>query len=177
MNSSVFIELPHDVRTELWNHLLPSTEEAEQAAFVFAKWDPRPGGGMFHFVERFLVPPEGFAVQSEYYIELTDETRASAIKRAHDLQTSLVEIHSHRGPWAAEFSPSDLAGFADFVPHVWWRLKRKPYLAIVIANDSLDGIAWIDGPETPGRLTGVVTDGQVTRATGLSALSPHDHGI
>lgn len=175
MTNLILIELPSDVRTALWNHLLPSSSPLEQAAFVFAKWQPQTGGGLFRFVELLLVPSQGFASQSEYYLELTDEVRASAIKRAHDLQASLVEIHSHRGPWPAEFSPSDLAGFDEFVPHVWWRLKKRPYLAIVIARDSLDGIAWIDDARAPQRLTGVITDQQITKATGLSNLQTYEY--
>ena len=84
---------------------------------------------IFEYIEWYAVPADGFSVCNEYHFELTDEVRAQVIKRAHDLGASIAEVHSHHGPWPAAFSPSDQLGFREFVPHVWWRLKGRPYLA------------------------------------------------
>jgi len=40
------------------------------------------------------------------------------------------------------FSPSDIAGFREFVPHIHWRLKGKPYGAVVVAPASIDAALW-----------------------------------
>jgi hypothetical protein len=82
------------------------------------------------------------------------------IKRAWDSGTSLVEFHSHpRDRWQAMFSPSDLAGFDEFVPHCWWRLRGRPYLAVVVAQRSVDALAWVTDPRRPVRLDAIWLDG------------------
>ena len=91
-----------------------------------------------------------------------------AIKRAHDPGTCLVEFHSHTGPWPAAFSGSDLIGFREFVPHIWWRLKGRPYLAVVACRSTFDGFAWIAGPTAPVPIAGILNDETLMEPTGLS---------
>ena len=124
----------------LLQHLLPSEFPVrEEAAFAFA----RPSaGGRFQIVDWFLVPPEGYAAGSGVYLELADETRAGVIKRAHDLGASLIEFHSHPFPGGAAFSGIDLDGLAEFVPHVRWRLRGRPYFAVVVSPTGYDALAW-----------------------------------
>jgi hypothetical protein len=99
-----------------------------------------------------LLKAEHFSVQEAYYLELTDATRARVIKRAHQLSCSLIEFHSHVGHAKAQFSGSDIAGFKDIVPHIWWRLAKRPYAAVVVARDGFDAFIWSDNPEAPVRL-------------------------
>ena len=89
------------------------------------------------------------------YIELSDSTRAEVIKRAHDLAASLIEIHSHLGPWPAAFSIADRAGLRETVPHMWWRLHKKPYIALVATNTEFDALVWLDNPTVPRPLDGL----------------------
>lgn len=173
--TTVWLELPRDAEKAIWNHLVREDSEVEQAGFVFARDEARGGVRVFQYIEWFPVPPDGFAVQSEFHIELADEVRGSVIKRAHDLSASLVEFHFHAGAWPAAFSPSDFAGFREFVPHVWWRLKGKPYLAVVVARSGFDGLAWLEGPARPERLSGLLVDGQPRKPTGLSRLTHYAH--
>jgi hypothetical protein len=42
----------------------------------------------------------------------------------------------------------DFEGFTEFVPHVRWRLRGRPYAAIVVADTTFDALAWIE-PEDP----------------------------
>lgn len=125
---------------------------------------------VFEYIDWHPIPPDGFLVQSRYYFELTDDARASVIKRAHDLEACLVEFHSHTGLWPATFSASDLIGLQEFVPHVWWRLEGKPYLAIVVTQTGFDGLAWITNPQSPQYLDGIVVEGSVLIPTQLSPL-------
>jgi proteasome lid subunit RPN8/RPN11 len=173
MNAEALLELPAPVHQELLRHLLREPNGNEEAAFVFAKY--RAEDSRFRFIEWLAVPPDGFAVQLPYYFELTDETRTWIIKRAHDLGASVIEFHSHTGPWPAQFSPSDWSGFEEVVPHVWWRLKGRPYAAVVIARTGFDGFAWLTGPSTPTRLGGIDVGGQLLEPSRLSPLERNDY--
>src|SRR5689334_18202541 len=117
------IIIPPQIKDAAWKHLLYKEQDVEEAAFLYVSLD----GDNLVVQDWEPVPPNGFSIQTGYHIELTDATRATVIKNAHDRGASLVEMHSHLGPWPAQFSPSDLSGFADWVPHVRWRLKGRPY--------------------------------------------------
>src|SRR5207249_4867030 len=142
----------------------------EQAAFLYAT----ATDGRFQVTGWEPVLPEDFTIQTSFHIELSDPLRAWVIKRAHDLNASLVEIHSHLGPWAAQFSPSDLAGFEEWVPHVRWRLKGRPYGAFVVTRLNFDGLAWI--VNTPVSLD-LIIDGEVHSPTGLSRQEGYEQSI
>jgi hypothetical protein len=168
--NSVLLHLPRDVHEALWRHLLPPQGGAEEAAFVFARLIEATGGRTFEYLEWLPVRPDGFASHSGFHLELSDATRAAVIKRAHDLRASLIEFHSHDGPWPAGFSASDCAGFEEFVPHVWWRLRRRPYAAVVVASTGFDALVWLDAPDAPTRLDAIVVDGDRLEPTRLSPL-------
>jgi hypothetical protein len=102
---TVVIQMPSDAYHQLERHLIRGVNANEEAAFVFAHFDERTGA--LTLVDLYLVPPKGFVVQLPYHFELSDETRAYVIKRAHDLSTSLIEIHSHTGLGKPRFSPSE----------------------------------------------------------------------
>jgi hypothetical protein len=164
----VMLDLPQDVHRELLEHLLPVGSLMEEAAFVFVHYTSDRGKVLFRFVEWFAVGPEGFVHRSEGYLELTDIFRAQVIKRAHDLGASIVEFHSHPYPWPAAFSQSDRNGFDEFVPHVWWRLKGRPYLAVVVSPSGFDGLAWLSSPKTPQLLDSIKVGKRILRPTGLT---------
>lgn len=168
--SRVLLHLPPEVYNALWRHLLQKRPVIENAAFVYARQEVENGTTVFRYVEWFPVPQNGFISSSSYHFELTEKTRAAVIKRAHDLGTSLIEFHSHIGSLPARFSPSDRAGFEEFVPHVWWRLKGRPYLAVVVAAGSFDAFVWLTDPRSPGYLDGLVVEKQMFLPTRLSPL-------
>jgi hypothetical protein len=169
-DNTVF-QISQELYRQVWGHLLFAESRTEEAAFVFAKSRRSGTSLVFQAEETYLVPSTGFAHQSGYYLELTDETRALVIKRAHDLGSCLVELHSHIGPYPPRFSSSDLAGFEEFVPHVRWRLKQKPYAAIVVGQKGFDGFAWEKDSSTPARLQAIEVVGKIKlRATALTPL-------
>jgi hypothetical protein len=168
MTTRALLVLPRSVHDQLSAHLLPRPRAPEEAAFAFAMREANHGDDQYRYVEWFPVPPEGFASRSPVHFELTDEIRARAIKRAHVLGATLVEFHSHTGPWPAAFSASDIIGFREFVPHVWWRLKGRPYVAVVVAPSGFDTALWVTGPETPSALDGSTVEWEMLRPTGLT---------
>ena len=158
------VSVPERIYRSVRRHLLPWWHRAEEAAFLYAV----PTEDAFECLEWFPVPASGFASRSAYHLELNEETQAKTIKRAHDLGASIVEMHSHLGRVHARFSPSDLAGFQDFVPHVLWRLKHRPYLAVVMTGTGFDGFAWKRGPDAPERLHGIKVGSRFLTPTRLS---------
>lgn len=164
------LALSEDLHRSIWSHLTgPSL--VEEAGFVFAN-EPNgdPGYAGFRGTAWLPVPPEGFAVQSSLYFELTDEFRARVIRESHRRGQCIVEFHSHTGMWPAAFSVSDMHGLSEFVPHVMWRLKR-PYAAVVVAGDTFDGLLWWPpGSRGPSRLEGISVGGEFMRSTRLTRI-------
>lgn len=150
------------------DHLLPARMIAEEAAFLFARASLEDEPLSFEVVDWYPVPPDGFASRSLYHLELSDETRAHVIKQAHDLGCGLIEAHSHAGRHPAEFSPSDHWGFTQFVPHALWRLKGRPYAAIVASRGSVDALAWRDAHRPLPVPEIVLRDSRTICTTGLS---------
>jgi hypothetical protein len=142
-----------DLYDALGGHL---SARAEQVGFFLA--EARLEERAFALCEWRPVPPEGLEYQSDFHVSLTDEMLAEVIKWAWDSGLSLIEAHSH-GQWGpAKFSPSDLWGFEDWVPHLWWRLQGRPYAALVTTNDTFDAIAWIEGPVVAEQVDALLVD-------------------
>jgi len=169
--NKVLIYLPQQVYHAVWSHLLPTRFRNEEASFMYVSAASAGKAHEFEFVDWDPIQPHGFLARSRYGFELTDESRARVIKRAHDLGASLVEMHSHAGSWPAAFSTSDLIGFAEFLPHVWWRLQGKPYFALVVTRRSFDGLAWLTSPDSPQRLDGIAVGETILVPTKLSAFN------
>lgn len=162
------IHMSSALLSRIRRHVLPAGGLCEEAAFLFSKARVTEDGCVLDVIDGQLIPPDGFASRSRFYLELTDGTRAAVIKRAHDLGAGLVECHSHPTQRGACFSWSDLHGFDEFVPHVIWRLKGLPYAAIVMAPDSLDGVVWRAVGAGHEPLHEIVTEHGTMRATGLT---------
>lgn len=140
--------------------------DVEQVGFFGASFDPSMR--RFTIVDWTLVPPEGFERQSEYHVVLTDEAKNEVIRRAWTTGLCLIEAHSH-GDWVpAKFSPSDMAGFGEWVPHLFWRLRQRPYGALVTAAETVDALAWIDGADEPAPVTAIEVDGATIHITGCT---------
>ena len=162
------LKLTGSDRTRLWAHLLPESTKNEQAAFLFCKTKQQNGGLVLEVADHMLLGPSDFAAQYADYIELTDEARIGLIKRAHSTGTSLAELHSHPGPWPAAFSLSDRMGLKETVPHMRWRLKQRPYLAIVVAPSGFDALVWSQDAKIPEPLAGIDVDGTLMAPTNNS---------
>jgi hypothetical protein len=136
---------------------------AEGAGFFLADYEAE--GRALRLREWKVVPEVGFESRSEFHLVLRDDVRAEIIKWAWDMGASLVEAHSHRVGDAA-FSWSDLMGLQEWVPHLWWRLRGRPYGAIVLDGETVDALAWIEGANTPEQVAEVEIAGRASiRAT------------
>ena len=165
MNYPSILKIDGRSYSEIVRYVLPENSRNEEAVFVFARADDK---GIFTPLETYFVPPEGFAHRSPFFLELADETRAAVIKRAHDLSASVIEIHSHPSQFNAAFSESDIRGFHVFVPHMLWRLKKRPYAAIVVARNSIDSLTWFDSVDVPVPMMIRLDDGTIHQPTGTT---------
>lgn len=164
---AVMVKMSGEFGAHLWEHLLGN--HTEQAAFLFAEFRQTTRTSTFVGRELHLVPPEDFDLQSSSHLAMTDEALARLIKRAWDLRLAVVEWHSHpqyEGP--ACFSPSDRFGLRDTVPYVRWRLRGRPYAAVVIGDASLDALAWLGGEPGPQRVDGIKVGTSVLKPSGIS---------
>ncbi len=152
---------------QLMRHLFQGDGVVEQAAFLFGRLD-EPNAAV-EVIEQKLLSPADYAVQTAYHIEVNDDARAYAIKRAHDLGAVLIEVHCHTFDGGGAFSWSDELGLREFAPHVLWRLPKRPYVAVVVAPGEYDALTWSDKNTAPATLVGMRVGDDVITPTGRSA--------
>ena len=137
----------------------------EQVVFLFLSI--RPDG--LSVSDIYPVPPAELVFESRFHAEVSEGAQARIIKAASDRGLLLGEIHSHPACRRdACFSPSDLAGFEDFVPHIFWRLRATRYVAIVYSETDFDALAWVDDAQRPVPFGALVVDGKEVWPTGAT---------
>lgn len=156
------------------HHLFQSN--LEQVAFIFLSVKMQKN--IFFTVEDYyLIPSSELKYQCKDYVELADDARAKVIKIAWDKKLSLGEIHSHpQSKHGVMFSYSDLSGFSQFVPHIWWRLNTIPYIAIVSGQSDFDALAWIESPNQPKQINELVLDNSSKIYPTQLTLNPVERG-
>jgi hypothetical protein len=159
--------IPDDLYLACKAHL---TGDVEQVGFFLAEWSD---SGQFNMREWRPLAPESLDAQERYYLELSERARADVIRWAWEAELCLVEAHLHSGWPVAAFSFSDIHGFHEWVPHLWWRLAGRPYAAMVVAGDTYDALAWVTGPRAPEQVQRIhLTGGNILNATGATLRSP-----
>lgn len=173
-----FIDLTEKQHGVIWKHLLPEGVTRESAAFIFAAFHEAKQSLVLKAQDYFLVEQDGFKAQYDDYIELSDETRVAIIKKAHQTNTALIELHSHpfNSPRAAAFSLADMNGFKETVPHMWWRLPARPYAAIVVSPCGFDSLVWLTNPHSPQCLTALRVDSELHKPTSMTLGGKHVSG-
>lgn len=166
--SGPVIVIPAAVHSLVMHHLLPHTAYDEEAAFLFLRDEASANAQTLTFIDWLPVERSGFAYQSAGYLELADDMRPLLLRRAHELSACLVEMHSHPYDYPAAFSSTDLNGLADFVPHVRWRLKGRPYVAIVVAPSGFDALAWCGPSNQPITVESILAGDDILRPTNLT---------
>ena len=167
--TQVILNIQGDTYKGIVEHLLEKTPRTESAGFLFVRLEMLSEALLFEDIEWFPVPREGFMELTDCHFALTDKIRAEVIKRAHDLEASIAEFHSHFGPRPAAFSQTDIVGLQEFAPHVLWRLKGKPYLAVVVTHSNFDALVWMPGAQLPQPLDGIVSGEALIKPTQLSS--------
>lgn len=167
---NVYLRISKNTYSKILNHLI-SNDNVEDAAFIYAKEHVQGDSHIFELVDWELASGSDYESRSEVHLHIGDKMRAHIIKKAHDLQASLIELHSHSGHLSVQFSPSDYWGFKDFVPHVWWRLQGKPYLAFVFNKTGFDALIWYNNPHTPEQVDGIIIDNQCILPTKLTLFN------
>ena len=170
-----FIDLSGQQYKDIHAHLLPIGETRESAAFIFADFHEADRVLTLSAKDYLLIGQEGFTVQKNDYIELSDESSIAIMKNAHQTNTALIELHSHpfESRWSAAFSLADMAGFEETVPHMWWRLPGRPYAAIVVSPSGFDSLVWSEDPCLPQNLTALRVDGEILKPTGMTLGEKH----
>ncbi len=163
----MYITISQEMYRQLLDHLFSDT--IEHLAFLLAT-EADNESRTFRIQALHCVPPEGFSIQTPYHLSLEDDTRAGMIKWAWDHGASLIEAHSHLGDVEAAFSPTDLAGLREFVPHIWWRLQGRPYAALVFTKGDFDALVWTKSPQIAHPLTAL-------RVEGVHDRQPTSHTI
>jgi hypothetical protein len=135
------ITIPGAIVDRLRSHLFQ--DELEQGAFLFAEVGKNDHSLMLGVVDLYLVPPAGWHVQKEVYLEMKDTERAKIMKLARGRSLAAIDCHSHPGTegevW---FSPSDRKGITEFAPYAKWKLDGQPFAAMVWADASIDAVIW-----------------------------------
>jgi proteasome lid subunit RPN8/RPN11 len=150
----------------LHNYLLADAPR-ERAAFVYVEIDQQGLSYDLHVRRVELLTDGDFVVQAADYLEITDEARQRVIKTAHGGGLAVVEFHSHPFDFPAELSNADYLGLQKTVPHMLWRLKGRPYAAVVVGPNDFDGLVWPPGQPASQILT--IIDGESEfAATGRS---------
>jgi len=163
--------IPKKVYQNIYNYLLPKKPKSEKVAFIFAAITSSVDYVNFQFKKWYRLKPHEYEYSSAGYVELKDEIRPKIIKIASDNNAAIVELHSHVFQGPAKFSFTDFQGFKEFVPHIWWRLKGKPYAAIVFSKSDFDALVWLDSPESYCRLTKIVAGKRHLYPNGTSFIT------
>jgi hypothetical protein len=162
------ITLPEHMLRAVQAHLFQPGVREEQGGFLLCTVPAGDPPYRFAAVDWVPLHRRDYVIQATDYLELTDEARIRIIKVAHDTNTALVEVHCHPGNYPACFSHADIAGLDEFVPHIRWRLKGKPYGALVFAQRSVDGLAWFGTSKAAMSIECIAFGTQRLQTTGLT---------
>jgi len=164
-----FISIARKTYSDAQTHL---AKRPEQVGFFLADWNECQQ----LFSVRIWRPlaAKDLEFRSDFHVSLKDQIRPQIIKWAWDNNGCLIEAHSHGRDGSATFSASDLHGFEDWVPHVRWRLKSRPYAAIVTAGDHFDALAWIRPQGACEQIETVVIVGEEPRSATQATLAWRD---
>lgn len=159
----VYIETDKSSYLNIRNFLLQ--DQSEHVVFMLANPVIEATKITFKITDYNLIP-DLETDNSAYDLRLKEGAQAKIIKWAWDNKACLIEIHSHPfSKTSAEFSLYDHEGFEEFVPYVWWRLKGKPYLALVFGQTDYAALAWMDNPNDSIAIEGILVDGKLLKPT------------
>ncbi|WLI89075.1 hypothetical protein Q4S45_20605 [Massilia sp. R2A-15] len=167
--SSATITIPTAMLLAMQAHLFPGNSNMEQGGFLLCKSCAQELPYSLVVEEWLPLMRDDYVTQASDYLELSDAARARIIKLAHERNAILLEVHCHPSKQPACFSPADILGLVEFVPHIRWRLRGKPYAALVVGHNSIDGLAWFGDSKTPIPIGHIYSGSQIQKTTLLSS--------
>jgi hypothetical protein len=156
---------------EFWEMAMAHARGAPERVMFAAASDE--GAGELELTEAFLVSDDDLE-PGPWCVQLEDVTQQRVLQWASGTAGAIVEMHSHLGRFGdpAQMSPTDVQGLRTWVPHVRWRLRGRPYVALVAGPSTLDGLVWSgDNAAAPLALAGWSTPSATHPVTGLSIAS------
>ena len=159
------LQIPPDICDRLLTYLDVPTE---RMAFLLAA--PTSTSDRWTVVdELYLTDVVDYAYQGEYGMELADAVRPRVLSWATRPDVALVEVHSHgRSSHKTTFSPTDLEGLDEVVPQMLWRLRGRPYVAVVLGADDADALAWSQRGQLPAAPGSIVLGDRTLTPTGMA---------
>lgn len=119
----------------------------EHLAFILVGHGIAEGKHLLLAKELIKIPDEALhAPEHTYGLALRLDVLLNVINRANRQGSALVEAHSH--PIATghvEFSALDLEGQRELANYLADTLPGRPYGALVLGQDAVDGKVWIPG--------------------------------
>jgi hypothetical protein len=169
--SALHLEFAAAELRELIARLLPDDDGPEGAAFLFARRqaaarDP----DAYRVIQMAYVDSCDLATEDFGLLQLHEGVLDRLIREAHRLGAALVEAHSHPFDHSSRicFSPIDRRGLETLAPHVVWRLRGRPYIALVFGRRAFDGLYWSERRASPTGPVSLHTECEAHRPTGLS---------
>jgi hypothetical protein len=154
------IVIPAVIEESLRKYLFQS--ELEQGAFLFADVSQSSKELNLAVQDIYLVPPDGWQVQLEVYLEMKDSERSKIMALARKSGFAVIDCHSHPGSDdEVQFSPSDRYGITDFAAYANWKLGGKPFAAMVWGENSFDAVVWSNDFKNPHSIDELRIEGGV----------------
>ncbi len=137
----------------------------EQNIFLFLTYSENTTSLIFEVGDFIYIDDN----EDRYYLETKDEIISKIIKKAFLKNFSLCEIHSHPFSFSnTTFSEFDLSELAEFVPYIFWRLEKKPYIALVFGRSDFDAKVWLKDGNTSVRLNSIIVNKKFLKPTNIS---------
>jgi len=110
-----------------------------------------------------------YAYQGEYRHGTRRRGPPRVLTWATRPEAALIEVHSH-GHLSNKttFSRTDLDGLDEVVPQMMWRLRGRPYVALVLGADDLDALAWSHRGQPPALPSTVIVGQRTLTPTGIA---------
>lgn len=165
------------ISARLWEALLSHllSDEAEHIAFILAGYGGSRGNQMLVARELLTIPDEDLEPAKHLVgLSLRLEALLDVMNRANREGLALVEAHSH--PLARDyvtFSEVDEEGQREIAGYLEDTLPGRPFGALVVGHNAVDGCIWNPGSGSPLQLAEVRVLGEqvirlpTSRSSGL----------
>lgn len=159
------LTVPTDINSRLLTYL---EVPVERMAFLIAS--PDEASQVWTVVdELLLVDGVDYAYQGIHGMELADDVRPRVLTWANRPHVALVEVHSHgQFSFPTSFSATDLDGLNEVVPQMLWRLRGRPYAALVLGRDDLDALSWCQPGQAASVPVSVTLGDRTLTPTGIA---------